>query len=59
MDYLEIQWIFSDIANWYKGFMLGYLSTNNRLDRANKALNDDYTLHVKLRMAKLNKIEEP
>ena len=38
--------------------MPGYLSTNNKLDRANKALKDDYTLRVKLGMAELNKMEE-
>ena len=38
--------------------MLGYLYTNNRLDRANKTLKDDYTLRVKLGMAELlNKME--
>ena len=34
-----------------------YLSTNNKLDRANKTLKDDYTLHVKLGMADLNKMQ--
>ena len=38
--------------------MARYLYTNNRLDRANKTLKDDYILHVKLGMAKLNKMEE-
>ena len=38
--------------------MPGYLSRNNKLDRANKTLKDDYTLCVKLRMAELNKMQE-
>ena len=38
--------------------MTRYLSTNNKLDRANKTLKNDYTLHVKLGMAEINRMEE-
>ena len=55
---MQGQWICSDTTNWYKGLMPGYLSTNNKLDRANKTLKDDYTLPVKLGMADLNKMQE-
>ena len=58
LEYMQSQWICSDTTNWYKGIMPAYLSTNNKLDRANKTLKDDYTLRVKLGMAELNKMEE-
>ena len=55
LEYMECRWIWSEIANLYKVFMPGYLSTNNRLDTVNKTLKDNYTLHVKLGMAELKK----
>ena len=59
LEYIETNWICSDTANWFEGFMPGYPSTNNGLERANRTLKDDYTLHVKLGMAQfLKKMEE-
>ena len=38
--------------------MPGYLFKNNKLDRANKTLKDDYTLSLKLGMTDLNKMQK-
>ena len=59
LEYIESNWICNDTTNWFEGFMPGYPSTNNGLERANRTLKDDYTLHVKLGMAEfLKKMEE-
>ena len=59
VEYIQQTWIDSDLGNWFEGFQNGFPSTNNGLERANRSLKDDYTLHVKLGLAQfLKKMEE-
>ena len=51
VEYIQQTWIDSDLGNWFEGFHNGFPSTNNGLERANRSLKDDYTLHVKLGLA--------
>ena len=48
VQYIQETWIDSGLGNWFEGFQKGFPSTNNGLERANRSLKDDYTMHVKL-----------
>ena len=59
VPYIQETWIDFGLGNWFEGFQKGFPSTNNGLERANRSLKDDYTMHVKLGLAQfLQKMEE-
>ena len=51
VQYIQETWVDSGLENWFEGFQKGFPSTNNGLERANRSLKDDYTMHVKLGLA--------
>ena len=59
VQYNQETWIDFGLVNWFEGFQKEFPSTNNGLERANRSLKDDYTMHVKLGLAQfLHKMEE-
>ena len=48
VQYIQETWIDFGLKNWFEGFQKGFPSTNNGLERANRSLKDDFTMHVKL-----------
>ena len=59
VEYIQQNYTDFDLGNWFEGFQNGFPSTNNGLERANRSLKDDDTLHVKLGLAEFfKKIEE-
>ena len=59
VQYIQETWIDSGLENCFEGFQKGFPSTSNGLERANRSLKDDYTMHVKLGLAQfLQKMEK-
>ena len=51
VQYIQETWIDFGLENWFEGFQEGFPSIYNGLERANRCLKDDYTIHVKLGLA--------